>query len=69
MSHDQSTVEVTFHVDSGAGQNLCSNVDAFISLKACAIHIIGVSGTLPVFGFGTAMFTVQDAMTQAAMKD
>ncbi len=60
-------MEVTFHVDSGAGQSLCSNVDAFISLQACAIQVIGVSGTLPVFGVGTAMFTVKDAMGQAAI--
>ncbi len=60
-------MEVIFHVDSGAGQSLCSNVDAFISLQACAIQVIGVSGTLPVFGVGTAMFTVQDAVGQAAI--
>jgi hypothetical protein len=50
-----------FHVDSGAGQSLCSNKDAFISLQACAIQMIGVSGSFPILGLGTAMFVVVDA--------
>jgi hypothetical protein len=33
--------------------------DAFLSLRSCAIEVIGVSGSLPIFGIGTAMFVVR----------
>ena len=49
-----------FHVDSGAGQSLCCCPDAFVSLQACAIEVIGVSGSLPIHGVGTAAFAVHD---------
>ena len=45
---------ITIHVDSGAGQSLCSCPDAFLDLRPCAIEVVGVSGSLPVFGVGTA---------------
>jgi hypothetical protein len=50
---------ILFHVDSGAGQSMCSCSDAFLSLRSCAIEVIGVSGSLPIFGIGTAMFVVE----------
>jgi hypothetical protein len=56
VSCERSTWNVVFHVDSGAGQSLCSCADAFISLRACAIEVIGVSGSLPIFGVGNALF-------------
>jgi hypothetical protein len=56
VSCERSTWNVVFHVDSGAGQSLCSCADAFISLRACAIEVMGVSGSLPIFGVGTALF-------------
>jgi hypothetical protein len=37
---------------------MCSCPDAFLSLRPCAIEVVGVSGSLPVFGVGTAMFVV-----------
>ncbi len=50
---EPSTLSVVFHVDSGAGQSLCSCADAFVSLRlrACAIEVIGigVAGSLPIF--------------------
>jgi hypothetical protein len=65
---EQSTLEITFHVDSGAGQSLCSCPDAFLNLAACAIHVVGVSGSLPIFGVGTAVFVVSgSAGTQAVL--
>jgi hypothetical protein len=51
---------LVFHVDSGAGQSLCCCEDAFVSLRACAIEVMGVSGSLPVYGVGTAAFLVRD---------
>ena len=54
-----STLNILFHVDSGAGQSICSCPDAFLSLRPCAIEIVGVSGSLPVFGIGTAMFVLR----------
>ena len=53
-------LSVVFHVDSGAGQSLCCCEDAFISLRACAIEVVGVSGSLPIYGVGTAAFVVSD---------
>ena len=55
-----SIYNVKFYVDSGAGQCMCSCLDAFSSLRSCAILIVGVSGTLPVHGIGTANFLVKD---------
>ncbi len=34
----------TFYVDSGAGQCLCSCSSAFISMEACHLQVVGVSG-------------------------
>ncbi len=55
-----SIYHVKFFVDSGAGQCMCSCIEAFSSLRSCAILIVGVSGTLPVHGIGTANFLVKD---------
>ena len=55
----QSALNLLIYVDSGAGQSMCSCPDAFLSLRPCAIEVLGVSGSLPVFGVGTAMFVVQ----------
>jgi hypothetical protein len=52
-------LRLTFHVDSGAGQSLCSCPDAFLAIRPCAIEVVGVSGSLPVFGVGTAVFAAQ----------
>ena len=38
---------------------MCCCPDAFLSLRSCAIEVIGVSGSLPIFGIGTAMFVVR----------
>ncbi len=54
-----SILNILFHVDSGAGQSICSCPDAFLSLRPCATEIVGVSGSLPVFGIGTAMFVLR----------
>jgi hypothetical protein len=48
-------------MDSGAGQCMCSCIEAFSTLKQCAVLIVGVSGNLPVHGIGTANFIVRDA--------
>ena len=38
---------------------MCSNSEAFHSLRACAVLVVGVAGTMPVHGIGTACFLVQ----------
>jgi hypothetical protein len=53
-----SPLNILFYVDSGAGQSMCSCPDAFLSLRPCAIEVVGVSGSLPIFGIGTAIFIV-----------
>ena len=53
--------DVTFYVDSGAGQCMCSCIGAFSCLRPCAILVVGVSGSLPVHGVGTANFLVADS--------
>ena len=52
---------VRFYVDSGAGQCICSCSDAFQNIRACAIVVIGVAGSLPIHGIGTASFLVVDS--------
>jgi hypothetical protein len=49
-----------FYVDTGAGQCMCSCIEAFSELRSCAILVVGVSGSLPVHGIGTANFVVRD---------
>ncbi len=47
-----------FYVDSGAGQCLSSYSAAFFSLEPCQLEVIGVAGSLPIFGIGTAHFVL-----------
>ncbi len=39
-----------FYVDSGAGQCMCSCVDAFTEIRACAVVVVGVAGSIPIHG-------------------
>ena len=50
-----------FFIDSGAGQCMCSCVEAFSTIRPCAILVVGVSGSLPIHGIGTANFIVKDS--------
>ena len=43
-------------MDSGAGQCMTSCSEAFSDLHACAVLIIGVGGSMPAHGVGTANF-------------
>jgi hypothetical protein len=52
---------VKFFVDSDAGQCMCSCLQAFSVLRSCAILVVGVSGSLPIHGIGTANFIVKDS--------
>jgi hypothetical protein len=45
-------------VDLGAGQCMCSCSEAFHSLRPCAVMVVGVAGSMPVHGIGTACFTI-----------
>jgi hypothetical protein len=45
-----------FYIDSGAGQCLSSCSTAFMTLEPCALEVVGVAGSLPIFGRGTAIF-------------
>ena len=47
---------VTFYIDSGAGQCLCSCSSAFITMEACHLQVVGVAGRLTIHGQGTAVF-------------
>jgi hypothetical protein len=49
----------TFYVDSGAGQRLSFCSAAFQSLEPCHIEVVGVAGSLSIFGIGTAMLRCQ----------
>ena len=40
---------------------MCSCVEAFSILRACAIIAVGVAGSLPIHGVGTASFLVRDS--------
>ena len=39
---------------------MCSWVEAFSNLRPCAVLVVGVSGSLPIHGIGTASFVVRD---------
>ena len=56
----EQACSVRFYIDSGAGQCMCSCVDAFSNLQPCAIVVVGVAGSLPVHSFGTASFLAVD---------
>ncbi len=43
-------------MDSGAGQSISACSDAFHSLRPCAILVVGVAGSMPAHGIGTACF-------------
>ena len=47
---------MVFFMDSGAGQCMTSCSEAFHSLDACAVLIVGVGGSMPAHGIGTACF-------------
>ena len=55
---------MTIYVDSGAGQSLCSCSSAFADMTPCKVEIEGVAGSLQIYGCGTALFLVNDAMDQ-----
>ncbi len=50
---------VSLYIDSGAGQSLCSCSSAFESIRPCAIIVVGIAGSMPVHGIGTATFLVR----------
>jgi hypothetical protein len=47
-----------FYIDSGAGQCLCSCSSAFVTMEACHLQVVGVTGRLTIHGQGTAVFLV-----------
>jgi hypothetical protein len=47
-----------FYIDSGAGQCLSSCSTAFMTLKPCNLEVVGVAGSLSIFGRGTAVFAL-----------
>ncbi len=49
-------LSIIWYVDSGAGQSITSCSEAFCTLTPCAILVVGVAGTMPVHGMGTARF-------------
>ena len=55
------------YVDSGAGQSLCTCSSAFMSLTPCKIEITGVSGSLQIYGCGTALFLVEGVSGQSVL--
>jgi hypothetical protein len=55
---------MTIYVDSGAGQSLCSYSSAFADMTPCKVEIEGVAGSLQIYGCGTALFLVNDALDQ-----
>jgi hypothetical protein len=58
-----TSYSVNFFMDSGAGQCMCSCIEAFSSLQHCAVLIVGVSGNLPVHGIGVANYKNPGAQT------
>ena len=53
-----SVAKSVFYIDSGAGQCLSSCSSAFLTLEPCTLEVVGVAGSLPIFGRGTAIFVL-----------
>jgi hypothetical protein len=53
-----SPATVVFYVNSGAGQCLSSCSTAFRALEPCQLEVVGVAGSIPIFGIGTAIFAL-----------
>ena len=47
---------------------MCSCSQAFISIRPCAIIVVGVAGSMPVHGIGTALFLVRVGAKQVIIK-
>ena len=47
---------------------MCSCSKAFVSIRPCAIIVVGVAGSMPVHGIGTALFLVQVGDKQVITK-
>ena len=56
MPCPDSLLNISLYVDSGAGQTMSSCSEAFIDLRPCAILVVGVAGSMPIHGIGTALF-------------
>ncbi len=47
---------------------MCACSEAFLSLRACAVLVVGVAGTMPVHGIGTACFLVKQNGKECIVK-
>ena len=47
---------------------MCACSEAFHSLRACAVIIVGVAGTMPAHGIGTACFLVKQNGKESIVK-
>jgi hypothetical protein len=56
MPSTEESYPISWYVDSGAGQSISSCSGAFSFLQPCAIVVVGVAGSMPVHGMGTASF-------------
>jgi hypothetical protein len=59
---------MTFYVDSGAGQCLCSCSSAFLTMEACHFQVVGVAGRLTIHGQGTTIFLVSVEGNEAILR-
>ncbi len=50
---------ISLYIDSGAGQCMSSCSDAFLTIRPCAVIVVGVTGSMPVHGIGTALFKIR----------
>jgi hypothetical protein len=57
-STKSASAKSIFYIDSGAGQCLSSCSTAFQTLEPCTLEVVGVAGSLPIFGRGTAIFVL-----------
>ncbi len=47
---------------------MCACSEAFHTLRSCAILVVGVAGSMPVHGIGTACFILQHGDTEVILK-
>ena len=55
-------------MDSGAGQSMCACSEAFQTMRPCCVMIVGVAGSMPAHGIGTAIFVVKVSGKEHVLK-
>ena len=59
---------IPLYIDSGAGQCMSSCSEAFCTIRPCAVIVVGVTGSMPVHGIGTALFKFRLGVSEVILQ-